>query len=63
MRVSLFEPDRCGGRCGCQLPPAAPPITIANPWNCNETATVILSIDECGNLVVCVRRDNRCGKR
>lgn len=63
MRFRLFEPERRDPRCGCALPPAAPPITIVNPWNCNEAAVVILSVDECGNLVVCVRRENRCWHR
>lgn len=45
------------------MPPAAPPVTICNPWNPNEIAVVTLSLDECGNLVVCVRRENRCGWR
>ena len=60
MRVRLFEPQHCAPRCGCNLPPAAPPVTICNPWNPNEIAVVTLSLDECGNLVVCVRRENRC---
>ena len=38
------------------LPPAAPPVTIVNPWNCNERAVVTLCVDECGNLVVYVKR-------
>lgn len=60
MRVRLFEPQRCDPRCGCMPPPAAPPVTICNPWNPNELAVVTLGLDECGNLVVCVRRENRC---
>ena len=56
IRVKLF--DRC--RCDCwdrrQLAPAAPPVTIVNPWNCHERVCVTLSVDECGNLVVCVKR-------
>jgi len=37
--------------------PAAPPVTVVNPWNCREKAVVYLGIDECGNLVVSVKRD------
>ena len=63
MRVRLCEPRHCEPKCGCPMPPAAPPVTICNPWNPNEIAVVTLSLDECGNLVVCVRRENRCGWR
>jgi len=54
-RVQLF--DNCNKCCDDRrLPPAAPPVTIVNPWNCREKAVVILSVDECGNLVVQVKR-------
>lgn len=54
LRVPVFG---CRGCCdSCCLPPAAPPVTIVNPWNPCEKAVVILSVDECGNLVVRVRR-------
>ena len=33
-------------------------VTIENPCRPGEFAEVLLSVDECGNLVVCVRRDN-----
>ena len=35
--------------------PAAPR-RAANPWNCREKAVVTLCVDECGNLVVYVKR-------
>ena len=57
IRLRLF--DGCGSCCDpCRhpLPPAAPPVTIVNPWNCRECAKVTLSVDECGNLVVYVKR-------
>ena len=63
-------PPACGGSsvsvnvfgrgCGCDrcsVTPAAPPVTVVNPWNCREKAVVYLGIDECGNLVVSVKRD------
>lgn len=54
--------------CGCPPPPplcppcaphgipAAPPVCVVNPFDPCERATVLLSIDECGNLIVCVKR-------
>jgi len=54
-RMQLF--DRCERCCDDRhLPPAAPPVTIVNPWNCCEKAVVVLSVDECGNLVVRIKR-------
>jgi len=35
---------------------AAPPVCVVNPFNPCERATVLLFIDECGNLIVCVKR-------
>ena len=56
LKMRLFDGDR--RICGCDrpLPPAAPPVTVVNPWNCRERAVVTLSVDECGNLVVYVKR-------
>ena len=56
MKMRLFDCER--RPCGCDrpLPPAAPPVTVVNPWNCRERAVVTLSVDECGNLVVYVKR-------
>ena len=36
--------------------PSAPPVCVVNPFNPCERATVLLSIDECGNLIVCLKR-------
>ena len=64
VRMPLFA-DR---PCGCPPPPppcppcaqhgipAAPPVCVVNPFDPCERATVLLSIDECGNLIVCVKR-------
>ena len=55
MSIKVF-----GKGCGCERPditPAAPPVTVVNPWNCRERAEVFLGIDECGNLVVSVRKN------
>ena len=55
MKVRLFD-DACGGsRC-------APPmkvrerVTIGNPCRPGEQAEVVLGVDDCGNLVICVHR-------
>ena len=58
MRVPVFNGDGCGpGRMpdACQLRR----VTIENPCRPGERAEVLLGVDECGNLVVCVRRDPR----
>ena len=39
-----------------RLRPGAPPVCVVNPFNPCERATVLLSIDECGNLIVCLKR-------
>ena len=54
MKVRLFE-DGCGGH-----PPAmreCERVTIENPCRCGERAEVVLGVDACGNLVICVHRD------
>ncbi|MDD6882633.1 MAG: hypothetical protein PUD50_02900 [Eubacteriales bacterium] len=51
--------------CSCMPPSCVPDpcacrvqnVRIANPCNPMECATVMLGVDECGNLTVCVRRD------
>ena len=54
-RMRLF--DNCRRYCDEQPPVySSPPVTIVNPWNCREKVQVLLSVDECGNLVVCIRR-------
>lgn len=72
VRMPLFTQKPCGSRpsdpCRPHRPPrscppcpppgvpAAPPVCVVNPFNPCERATVQLSVDECGNLIVCVRR-------
>ena len=34
-------------------------VTIENPCRPGEVAEVLLGVDDCGNLVVCVKRDCR----
>ena len=48
-------PPSCAPSCPTGIP-AAPPVCVVNPFNPCERATVQLSVDECGNLLVCVRR-------
>ena len=57
VRVPMFGSERCGtghmpDPCACRR------VTIENPCRPGEFAEVLLSVDECGNLVVCVRRDS-----
>ena len=62
VRMPLFphRPCGCGPACPPPCPPhgvpAAPPVCVVNPFNPCERATVQLSIDECGNLIICVKR-------
>lgn len=51
-RMPLF--DCGGGDCGC----GAKTVRLENPCRPGECAEVTLSIDSCGNLVICVHRDN-----
>ena len=58
VRVPMFGGQRCGsGRmspeCACRR------VTIENPCRPCEVAEVLLGVDDCGNLVVCVKRDCR----
>ena len=58
VRVPLFDDGRPGhglldGDCRWRQ------VTIENPCRPGERAEVLLGVDECGNLVVCVRRDPR----
>ena len=55
VRVPVFGESRCGaGRlpdeCACRR------VTIENPCRPGELAEVLLGVDDCGNLVVCVKR-------
>lgn len=56
IKVRLFDKCSCGYGFEHALEPACAPVTIVNPWNCREKVLVSLSIDECGNLVVCIKR-------
>lgn len=56
VRLPVFDTKRCGhGRmpdaCQCQR------IIIENPCRPGERAEVLLGVDDCGNLAICVRRD------
>ena len=56
VRVPVFGAENCGpGRmpdaCHCRR------VTIENPCRPGERAEVLLGVDDCGNLVVCVRRE------
>ena len=59
MKVRLFD-DGCGGCGGCGR--HAPPmrecerVVIDNPCRRGEQAEVVLGVDDCGNLVICVHR-------
>lgn len=50
------QPCGCAPACAPHGVPAAPPVCVVNPFNPCERATVQLSIDECGNLIVCLKR-------
>lgn len=41
--------------CRHRTPPV--PVRLENPCDPCEQVTVYLSVDECGNLLICVRRD------
>ena len=47
---SHWRPDPC-----CTRPPV--PVKLVNPCDPCECATVLLSVDACGNLQICIRRD------
>ena len=56
MKVRLFD-DGCGRDC---RPPAmreCERVTVENPCRPGERAEVVLGVDDCGNLVICVHRD------
>ena len=52
-RMPLFRPEPCMSRgCGCP----ARTVRLENPACPDEWAEVTLSVDECGNMVICVHR-------
>ena len=58
VRVPVFgggrgEQGRLPDECACRR------VTIENPCRPGEVAEVLLGVDDCGNLVVCVKRDCR----
>ncbi|MBR6767198.1 MAG: hypothetical protein IKM02_04530 [Clostridia bacterium] len=61
VRVPLFGPEKCRGPMG----PCCQKVILENPCRPGECAEVLLGVDECGNLTVCVHRDSRwdCGCR
>ena len=76
MRVRLFDDacgrvDACGRNEGCcrHAPPmrVCERVMIDNPCRAGERAEVVLGVDDCGNLVICVHRlcgcDRPCGSQ
>lgn len=61
VRVPLFGE---GPRAARSLPPVGDVrrIVLENPCCPGEWAEVILGVDACGNLALCVRRDDGCGR-
>ena len=73
-RIPLYPALRPGGDgCGCvALPlcddgPCCPPpcgetqrVTLRNPCRPGERVEVLLGVDDCGNLNLCVRRESDC---
>lgn len=60
MRVRLFD----GGPASAGCAPAACEcgrVTVENPCRPDERAEVVLGVDECGSLVICIHRDP-CGR-
>ena len=59
MRVRLFD-DGCTRDGGCcrHAPPmrVGERVMIDNPCRAGERAEVVLGVDDCGNLVICVHR-------
>ena len=57
VRVPLFDAEFCRS----SRPPMqdCQRVILENPCRPGECAEVLLSVDACGNLVVCVRRDPR----
>ena len=57
VRVPLFN----GETCACSRPPmpGCKRVIVENPCRPGECAEVLLGVDECGNLVICVKRDIR----
>ena len=58
VRVPIFEDGRRPGSLEDEVRPCER-VTIENPCRPGERAEVLLGLDGCGNLVVCVRRDRR----
>jgi len=55
MRFPLFNGESGPHRCGCTQS-----VRLENPCQPGEYAEVLLSVDHCGNLVVCLRREPPC---
>lgn len=51
--MPLFSHEQRPEGCGCQKQT----VRLENPCRPGECAEVTLSVDECGNLVVCVHRN------
>lgn len=60
MTMPLFDDGR-GGPPGLPAWEEAQRVTVENPCRPGERAEVLLAVDGCGNLTVCVRREaERC---
>ena len=57
VRVPVFGHGREGPGWG-RPPRWVKRVTLENPCRPGETAEVLLGVDECGSLLVCVRRDD-----
>ncbi len=57
VRVPLFSRDVCRPPNAC---PCAQTVRLENPCCPGECAEVALSVDGCGNLVMCVHREPCC---
>lgn len=56
VKMKVFGSERCG----CPCPPQSccqQKVFIENPCRPGECAEVLLGVDECGSLTICVHRD------
>lgn len=60
--MPLFDDGR-GGPPGIPAWADAQRVIVENPCRPGERAEVLLAVDSCGNLSVCVRRESDCCRR